>query len=500
MAGGARAVLQFSNAVSPLAPAACSSTGASPRTSPQVILALPDTQATAIDPGPSSRASRWARGSAVTDADGTRRATLVLPAARRAADDPAGRLGAVALRGFQAAGDRVLDRPARAADRAGRPAAGHHLRLRSRAVGGCRGGALFFLHSQPVAFYLENYLGPGVFGQPVNAMATTASRRVYLPGAERSRGANPLGHRRRRRLRRPRQRQPAPPAALKGAAAVTVAELLVLASSPPSARAYPRVPVRASLAVDLLGGGLGGAPRLRRCAGALPTTGEDRKVDHPADSGRRRPDRGRQPASSATSSTWLHGVRPELPQLAWVPGRTAAYTLHVPLTPGVVPAGIASVTVEINEIAGQDVVQTFPATPSSPYDFTWNRMHGWAAGQIQESGAMDLHRPPNHALGGRGSVALLLRQVRRRVGGFDAQLDRGGPARLIAWSASLLRPLDRHVAIAGRYQRWRSLKSHPDHLQGPQRGGGQPERPAAWAITGRRATRWPSWLGRRGSR
>lgn len=59
-----------------------------------------------------------------------------------------------------------------------------------------------------------------------------------------------------------------------------------------------------------------------------------------------------------------------------VPGRKAAYSLSIPVTGDIVPIGLESIELDI-QIAGQRVTEVFQPTPNISYDFTWDGMNAY---------------------------------------------------------------------------------------------------------------------------
>ncbi len=208
--------------------------------------------------------------------------------------------------------------------------------------------------------------------------------------------------------------QPASAAAL-AALGVTDGERQELAALYAVGQSLWRVPLTHFSLFDLgwvTGAGSGGVPQP---VVVLPTAGDDSKIDHPAES---------------LAAGLLEGDNQILGQsldVAGTPfslsyrsdrvaGRTAPYTLHVPLTAQTLQPGFDSVNLEIN-IAGQDFTRTFAATPALSYDFVWNRQDGFGR-QIQ--GPAPWIATITYLCGG-AAVAGESAKFAGELGGFDAR-------------------------------------------------------------------------------
>jgi hypothetical protein len=100
-----------------------------------------------------------------------------------------------------------------------------------------------------------------------------------------------------------------------------------------------------------------------------------------------------------------------------VPGRTAPYTLAVPLTGGTVPPYVTSIDLDLN-IAGQDVTQSFTPAPNLSFPFTWNRLDGFGR-QLQGPGPWTA--AVSYVSGSGRSVVLDQRTFGGALGSFDAR-------------------------------------------------------------------------------
>jgi RHS repeat-associated protein len=378
LAGGARVVLQFSNSGSLSAQRTVQLNWGEFAALPQVVLATPDSHATAIDLT-QQQGVQVARGGVVSDAAGTRQATLLFGGGTTAQMVlPGGSAQALTSLTVRATECSTGPLGPRAVPATLTPGTTYAYAADLSVDAAAAAGASSVQFSQVVPFYLENYLGLAV-GQAVNASWYDREQTAWMPapsglvvqilsvtGGAANLDVDGGG-------------QPAAAAAL-AALGVTDAERQQLASLYAVGQSLWRVPLTHFSLFDFAwttGSLVGGAPQP---VVVLPTAGDDSKIDHPAES----LDAGLLEGDNQILGQSLDVAGTPF-SLSYrsdrVAGRTAPYTLHVPLTPAILPPGFTAVQLEI-DIAGADFVQTFAATPALSYDFIWNRQDGFGR-QIQ---------------------------------------------------------------------------------------------------------------------
>jgi RHS repeat-associated protein len=350
---------------------------------PDVVLAQPDSRVTAVDLT-QQQGIQVARGTPVADADGSRQATLLFApgttALMRFPDGSTQPLTTLQVRATEystgAMGPQTLP-----ADPAPDMTYGYVVELSVDAA--VAAGATRVEFSQPVPLYVENFLGTPV-GQAMNAASLDRDRGAWSPETTGlvvkilsvTNGAADLDL--------AGNGQPASSSDL-AAQGISDGERQQLATLYPVGQTLWR------LRVGHFSGWAEGIPPQVvfgvfspvQLVTHIPTTGEEHKLDHPAET---------VAAGEIESDNQILGETLEVSgtpftlhyQSDRVPGRKAPYTLTIPLTNNSsLPAGIGTIVVTV-DIAGQHVTQTF-VPPSGgcstvcvgPYNFSWNGLDGF---------------------------------------------------------------------------------------------------------------------------
>ncbi len=415
---------------------------------PDVILTQPDAQVTTIDLT-SSAPIQVARGSAVGDAAGNRQATVMFAQGTTAAMVFSG--GAtLPISSLQV---RATDYSANHAGPGALPADlpanldftyGLELSIDQADAAGATSVAF----SQPVPVYVENFMRFAV-GQPVPLAAFDRQQAVFAPASNGLVIALLSVTGGKADLDLTGGGQPASAAAL-AAVGITDAERQQLASLYTPGQQLWRVTVsHFSFWAYSWPWDLSAADWVPSVA--LPAVADDGKIDKPAVAlfG----------GAIETENQILHEslAIPGSP-LALdyssdrVPGRTAPYLLTIPLTDALVPPDLERVDLEI-DIAGQQVLQSFPAAAAQTTTFQWNGLDAYGTpvqgatrwtvklGYVY-TGQYQIPSAGNPAFGLTGGTSIqgsatraevtVTRQSSGQIGGLDARAACG----LGGWSLS----------------------------------------------------------------
>jgi RHS repeat-associated protein len=381
-------------------------------TAPRVALAAPDTTVTAIDLT-QTQGVQVARGSVVTDGDGTRRATLLFaPGVTAQMGFPDGSTQPITNLAVRATelSQGTFNSAAVPADLTAGEALGYVVDLAVDAA--VAAGATSVTFSQAVPLYVEDFLALPV-GQALGAAWLDREHTSWVPQAgglvvqivsvtggladlDLTGGGQPAA------------------AADLAALGVTDGERQALASLYPVGQTLWRLPVAHFSAWDFSWTLAGSAPPVP--VTEVPTAGDDRKIDHSP---------GEWVAGDVESDNQILGQALDLVgtpfsltyQSDRVPGRNLPYTLSVPLRSATQPAGATAIQVDLN-IAGQEVVQSFPPTTTQPFTFVWNRLDGFGR-QLQ--GPAPWTAQVSYLSGSGRTSVITSRTFAGILGSFDAR-------------------------------------------------------------------------------
>ena len=335
---------------------------------PDVVMIPLDSQVTTINLGVPS--VQVARGSPVTDADGSRRATLLInPGTTANLVMANGSMQAVATLNIRATEYTVGTNGPKAMPAPLPPTSGYTYAVELSADEAIAAGASSVTFSQPVYHYVENFLGFPV-GQRVPAGYYDRTKGAWVPsdsgrvikilstaGGIAALDANGDGN--------------PDNAAELAALGVSNAERIQLASLYPADTSLWRVPITHFTPLDY----------------NWPYGPPDDAVepdDLEPERDEQEPDPCKQQGSIIECQNQVLGERVPIVGTTFslhyqsdrVPGRTAAHTLNISLSGSTVPPSLKRIELRV-EVAGRIFNQSFPAAPNQKYVFTWDGKDGY---------------------------------------------------------------------------------------------------------------------------
>lgn len=329
------------------------------------VLVVPDAQVAAVTLGAGAPAQR-AQGSPVTDADGTRQATVLIPAGTTAVMTlPGGSQQAVGTLHVRATEYTVGGNGPNALPGPLPPTSGYTYAVELSADEAVAAGAKSLDFNQALPVYVDNFLGFPV-GEAVPAGWYDSTKAAWIPsdngrviqilsvsGGSAQIDADGDGQ--------------ADSAAQLAALGISAAEQAQLASLYPAGKTLWRVPVRHFTPWDF--NWPFGPPADAVSPGPLQTRPGDGKLTCPTNA----------EGSIIECENQVLGERLPVAGTPYTlnyrsdraPGRLAARSLDIPLTGAAVPASLERVELEVS-VAGRTFAYSLPARPHLAYRFAWD--------------------------------------------------------------------------------------------------------------------------------